>query len=89
MPFPTELVVAPMEAVVRLEVAQPVDHVEHCEAEGEEGAGNLVNSEKNIFGMDYNIKITYIRLSILKRICSGWMTRPFISTLIGASDHII
>ena len=31
-----------------LEVAQPVDHVEHCEAEGEEGAGNFVDSEKNM-----------------------------------------
>ena len=32
-----------------LEVAQPVDHVEHCEAEGEEGAGNFVDSEKNMY----------------------------------------
>ena len=41
---------------VCLEIAQPVDHVEHCEAEGEEGARNLVNSEKNIFRMDYKNK---------------------------------
>ena len=45
MPLSTEFVVAPMEAVVRLEVAQPVDHVEHREAQREESSGDLVNSE--------------------------------------------
>ena len=34
---------------VCLEIAQPVDHVEHCEAEGEEGPGNFVDSEKNMY----------------------------------------
>ena len=49
MPFPTELVIAPVEAVVRLEVAQPVNHVEYREAQGEESSGDLVNSEGNTY----------------------------------------
>ena len=47
MPLSTELVVAPMEAVVCLEVAQPVDHVEHREAQREQSSGDLVNPEGN------------------------------------------
>ena len=45
MSFSTELVVVPMEAVVSLEVAHPVDQVEHREAQREQSSGNLVNSE--------------------------------------------
>ena len=48
MSFSTELVITPVKAVVCLKVAQPVDHVEHCEAQREESSGNLVNSEKYI-----------------------------------------
>ena len=46
MPFSTELVITPVEGVVRLEVADPVDHVEHSEAQGEESSGDLVNPDK-------------------------------------------
>ena len=45
MPFSAELVIAPVEAVVSLEVAHPVDQVEHREAQREQSSGNLVNSE--------------------------------------------
>ena len=46
MPFSTELVITPVEGVVRLEVADPVDHVEHSEAQREESSGDLVNPDK-------------------------------------------
>jgi len=48
MPFSTELVITPVEGVVRLEVGDPVDHIEHSEAQGEESSGDLVNLGRGV-----------------------------------------
>ena len=119
MPFTTELVIAPMKAVVglelnilkilikgcymmhqvyrikwsfgNLEVAQPVDHVEHCEAEGEEGAGNFVDSEKNMCTyLGWITRLQDYKIQFWKEyVQDGSQGLLYISTLIGASDYKI
>merc|ERR1719323_1323765 len=65
-----------MKAVVGLEVAQPVDHVEHCEAEGEEGAGNFVDFRRRV---DNNAATGGVLFSQLPEVLVGEETEAKLS----------